>query len=46
MELQKMFDEFSSDEMKKAIERLSIAVYKIAELMYNATANKDYSGGN
>jgi molecular chaperone DnaK len=34
------------DEMKKAIERLSIAVYKIAELMYNATASKDYSGGN
>ena len=34
------------DEMKKAIERLSIAVYKIAELMYNATASRDYSGGN
>jgi molecular chaperone DnaK len=33
------------DEMKKAIERLSIAVYRIAELMYNASAKTDYSDG-
>ena len=33
--------------MKKAIERLSIAVYKIAELMYNATARQGFQfGGN
>jgi len=33
------------DDIRRACERLSIAVYKIAELMYNATANKDFSGG-
>jgi molecular chaperone DnaK len=38
--------DFEIDEVKKAIERLSIAVYKIAELMYNASASRDYSGGN
>jgi molecular chaperone DnaK len=32
------------DDIKKATERLSIAVYKIAELMYNASASKDYVG--
>jgi molecular chaperone DnaK len=32
-------------DIRKASERLSIAVYKIAELMYNATANKDFVGG-
>jgi molecular chaperone DnaK len=34
------------DDIKRATEKLSIAVYKIAELMYNATANKDFVGGN
>ena len=34
-----------ADDIKRAIERLSIAVYKIAELMYNASANKDFVGG-
>jgi len=33
------------EDITKASERLSIAVYKIAELMYNATANKDFIGG-
>ena len=33
------------DDIRRAIERLSVAVYKIAELMYNATANKDFNGG-
>jgi molecular chaperone DnaK len=33
------------EDIKKAIERLSIAVYKIADLMYNATTNKDFVGG-
>jgi len=33
------------DDMKRATERLSIAVYKIAELMYNSTANKDFADG-
>jgi len=32
------------DDIRRAIERLSVAVYKIAELMYNATANKDFNG--
>jgi molecular chaperone DnaK len=34
-----------ADDIKRASERLSIAVYKIAELMYNASANKDFAGG-
>jgi molecular chaperone DnaK len=33
------------DDIRRACERLSIAVYKIAELMYNAAANKDSGGG-
>jgi molecular chaperone DnaK len=33
------------DDIRRAIERLSVAVYKIAELMYSATANKDFNGG-
>jgi molecular chaperone DnaK len=32
------------DAIKKATERLSIAVYKIAELMYNTTANREFVG--
>ncbi len=35
-----------ADDIKRASERLSIAVYKIAELMYNASANKNSVGGN
>lgn len=31
-------------EIKKASERLSIAVYKIAELMYNSAASRDFAG--
>jgi molecular chaperone DnaK len=38
--------EADPDEIRRASERLSIAVYKIAELMYNTTANKDFVGGN
>lgn len=33
------------EEIKKATEKLSTAVYRIAELMYNATASKDFIGG-
>jgi molecular chaperone DnaK len=32
-----------TDELKRAIERLSIAVYRIAELMYNVSAKTDYA---
>jgi molecular chaperone DnaK len=32
------------EDIKKASERLSIAVYKIAELMYNSAANRDFVG--
>jgi len=32
------------DDIKKATERLSIAVYKIAELMYTSTANREFVG--
>jgi molecular chaperone DnaK len=32
------------DDIKRSTEKLSIAVYKIAELMYNASANKDFVG--
>jgi molecular chaperone DnaK len=33
-------------EIKRASERLSIAVYKIAEVMYNTSAGKDFEGGS
>ena len=32
------------DEIKKATETLSTAVYKIAELMYNTTAKQEFVG--
>jgi hypothetical protein len=33
------------DEVKRASERLSIAVYKIAESMYNTSAGRDSGSG-
>jgi len=37
-------DDADLDEIKKATEKLSTAVYKIAELMYNSSADKGFIG--
>jgi molecular chaperone DnaK len=44
LDLKDTLETGDADDIRKATEKLSAAVYRIAELMYNTTANKEFVG--